>query len=55
VFAGHVRRRLASYQVRYTRSAQGRALLVACRQWSYVNRNARFADRYRRAVADRPG
>jgi hypothetical protein len=53
VFAEAVRHRLAAYQVSYTRSAQGRALLAACRQWSYINRNARYVDRYQAAL-ERP-
>jgi hypothetical protein len=47
VFANALRRYVATYDIHYTRNPAGRKLLLECRRWSFINRNARKAEDYK--------
>ncbi|MDR1189251.1 MAG: DEAD/DEAH box helicase family protein [Bifidobacteriaceae bacterium] len=53
VFREELRHRLGRYDLVYTRNAAGRRWLLRCRRRSYLNRDARFAQRMQRLL-ERP-
>ncbi|NLG81202.1 MAG: DEAD/DEAH box helicase family protein [Bacilli bacterium] len=42
IFQDHLEKRAGKFILVYTRSAEGRKLILKCRRWSYISQNERF-------------